>query len=57
MTAVMHHAIHVPASVHRTAQRLEKLVSAVLFTLLPPLVFAVLILSGLLVATAVSKVL
>jgi len=56
MAAIMH-AIHVPASVSRTAHRLENFVGAVLFTLLPPLVFAMLIISGLLLAAAVSKIL
>jgi len=57
MATMTHHAIHFPAFVGRTAHGLEKLVAAVVFTLVPPLVFAMLLISGLLLALAVSKVL
>jgi hypothetical protein len=57
MAAVMHHTIHIPASLSTTLHRFEKLVGAMLLTLLPPLAFAMLILGGLLLATAVSKLL
>jgi hypothetical protein len=51
----MRHITHVPASMTMGVHRLEKLLGAVLFTFLPPVAFAMLILSGLLVALTVSK--
>jgi len=57
MAAVMHHTLHMPASMTRTARRIEHLVEAVLFSLLPPLVFGLLIVGGLLIAMAVAAVL
>jgi hypothetical protein len=56
MAAAMHHSIHMP-SLSRTAQGLEKVVGAVLVTILAPLTFALVMLSGLLLALAVSKLL
>ena len=57
MAAVMHHTLHLPASVTRTAHRVEHLLEAVFLTILAPLVFAMLIVGGLLLAMAVAKVL
>jgi hypothetical protein len=57
MAAVMHHTIHVPESMRASARWLDKFFEAVLFTLLPPVAFAMLIVSGLLLALAVSKLL
>jgi hypothetical protein len=42
---------------HRVAERSEKLLAVTLFTLLPPLVFALMILSGLLLALGLSRIL
>ena len=59
MAAVMHHhhPLHVPASVHRVAERSEKLLAVTLFTILPPVVFALMIVSGLLLALGLSRIL
>jgi hypothetical protein len=57
MAAIVHHTIHVPDSMSRGARRLEKLMEAVVLTLLPPVAFAMLIISGLLLALAISKLL
>jgi hypothetical protein len=57
MTAVLHHHLHVPVSVNRAAHGVEKVFYATLFTLLPPVAFAMLILSGLLLALGVAAIL
>jgi hypothetical protein len=59
MAAVMHHHhhLHVPASVQRVAHRSEKLLAVTFFTLLPPVVFALMIVSGLLLALGLSRIL
>jgi hypothetical protein len=57
MASVMHHTIHVPAFMSRSVHSLEKLLGAALLALLPPLAFALLIVSGLLLALGVSKIL
>jgi hypothetical protein len=57
MTAVLHHHLHVPVSVNRAAHGVEKVFYATLFTLLPPVAFALLILSGLLLALGVAAIL
>ena len=51
------HRLHVPAPVSRAAHGFEKVLCATLFTLLPPVAFALLILSGLLLALGVSRIL
>lgn len=56
MAAAVHH-LHVPAPVSRAAHGFEKVLCATLFTLLPPVAFALLILSGLLLALGVSRIL
>jgi hypothetical protein len=56
MAAVMHH-VHVPVAMSHAAHQLEKVLWATLFALVPPVAFALLILSGLLLALAISKVL
>jgi hypothetical protein len=57
MAAVMHHHVHVPVSVSRAAHGLERVVCGALFTLLPPVAFALLILSGLLLAMGLAAIL
>jgi hypothetical protein len=58
MAAVMHHHhVHVPASVSRAAHGVERVVWGALFALLPPVAFALLILSGLLLALGLAKIL
>jgi hypothetical protein len=52
-----HHHFHVPAPVSRTAHGAEKLLAVTVFTLLPWVAFGLLIVSGLLLAMAVSKIL
>ena len=56
MAAIMHH-VNVPASIHRAARRSEKLLAVTFFTLLPPVLFALMIVSGLLLALGLSKIL
>jgi hypothetical protein len=56
MAAVMHH-VHVPVAMSRTAHQVEKVLWATLFALVPPVAFALLILSGLLLALALGKIL
>jgi len=56
MAAVMHHH-HVPVSVSRAAHGLERVVCGALFALLPPVAFALLILSGLLFALGLAAIL
>ena len=57
MAAVMHHHVHVPASMSRAAHGLERVVWGALFALLPPVAFALLILSGLLLALGLAAIL
>jgi hypothetical protein len=60
MGAVMHrhhHLVHCPPSVHRVARRSEKLLAVTFFTLLPPLVFASMIVASLLLALGLSRIL
>ena len=56
MAAIVHH-LHVPASIHRAAQRSEKLLAVTFFTILPPVVFALMIVSALLLALGLSRIL
>ena len=56
MAAVMHH-VHVPVAMSHAAHQIEKALSAALFALLPPLAFGLLIVSGLLLALGLAKIL
>ena len=56
MAAVLHHHLHVPASVSRVAHGLERVACGTLFALLPPVAFAILILSGLLLALGLAAI-
>jgi hypothetical protein len=56
MAAVMHHHLHVPASLSRAAHGLERVAYSTLFALLPPVAFAMLILSGLLLALGLAAI-
>ena len=54
MVTVLHHEIHLPAAVAPTVHWLERLGGALFLTILAPVVFAILILSGLVLAIGVS---
>ena len=56
MAAITHHP-HMPAAVSRGAVRFEKVLCATIFTLLPPVAFALLILSALLLALGLGRIL
>jgi hypothetical protein len=56
MAAVMHHHLHVPARLSRAAHGLERVAYSTLFALLPPVVFAMLILCALLLALGVAAI-
>lgn len=56
MATVLHHEIHMPAAVAPTVHWLERLGGAVFLTLIAPIAFAILIVSGLLLAIGVSTV-
>jgi hypothetical protein len=56
MAAVTHHRFHVPASVSRAAHGVERVAYSTLFALLPPVAFAMLILSGLLLALGLAAI-
>jgi hypothetical protein len=56
MAAVTLHHLHVPPSLSRAAHDLERVAYATLFALLPPVAFAMLILSGLLIALGLASI-
>jgi hypothetical protein len=56
MAAVMHHHLHVPESLSRAAHGLERVAYSTLFALLPPVAFAMLILSGLVLALGLAAI-
>ena len=57
MVTVLHHEIHMPAAVAPTVHWLERLGGALFLTILAPVVFAILLVSGLLLAIGISTVL
>lgn len=56
MTAVTHHSVHMPAAMVPAVHWTEKFLAAVFFAVLAPLAFAILILSGLILATGISSI-
>lgn len=56
MATVLHHEIHMPAAVAPTVHWLERVGGALFLTVLAPIVFAILLVSGLLLAIGVSTV-
>ena len=56
MMVLAHRAVHMPTSFSPAMHRLERLLEAVFFTVLAPVAFAILILSGLIVAMGLSSV-
>ena len=56
MATILHHEIHMPAAVAPTVHWLERLGGALFLTILAPVVLAILILSGLLLAIGLSAV-
>jgi acyl dehydratase len=57
MSALTHHAIHFPTPVAKGFHTFERLAGAVFFTVLAPVLFAVAIVSGLLLAMGVGRLL
>jgi hypothetical protein len=57
MATVLHHEIHLPTAVEPTVHWLERMGGAFFLTILAPVAFAILIVSGLLLAIGVSTVL
>jgi hypothetical protein len=57
MATILHHEIHMPPAVAPTVHCLERLGGALFLTILAPVVFAILIVSGLLLALGVATVL
>jgi hypothetical protein len=57
MTAVTHHAVHMPEAMAPAVHWLERLLGAVFFTVLAPLAFAIFIVSGLVLALGLANIL
>lgn len=57
MVAATHHTIHVPDSIVRGVHTTERAAGALFFALLAPVLFALTILSGLLLALGLGAVL
>ena len=55
MVTVLHHEMHVPAAVAPTVHWLERVGGALFFTILAPVLFAIVIVSGLLLAIGVAS--
>jgi hypothetical protein len=57
MTTLKHHTVHLPESMAPTVHWLERFFGAVLSTVLAPLAFAIIIVSGLLLALGLANIL